>query len=169
MDAFAELAHRYRHLLFRLAYRFAGTTEDADDLCQDCLLRAFQQIRRYDHRRPFRPWFFKVCSNVCVSAKEKLQRRSRNEEALDLELFEASSKGESDVAARALDRRWILEELEALPAPIRIVLILRFVAEMSFREIAEATGSKLSTVAYRVDRGLDALRQAVASDQELRE
>src|SRR5208283_4278272 len=81
-DAFVELVHRYQHSVYRLAYRFGGSADRADDLCQECLVRAYEQIGRYDLARPFLPWLMRVAYNVCINHSKGETKRRRRETAL---------------------------------------------------------------------------------------
>lgn len=165
-DAFTELVHRHRHAVFRLAYRFAGTIEGAHDLCQDCLLRAYEQIHRFDPGRPFLPWLYRVCTNVCLNWRAADGRRTPAAGFVSLEEIEVPTEEGDGVTDRIVRRRWILEGLAALEPKVRLAIVLRFVAGLSYREIAEATGAKLPTVAYRVASGLEKLRRLVDSEME---
>lgn len=160
-DAFAELAHRYQHQVYRVAYRFGGSADRADDLCQDCLLRAYCQIARYDSQRPFLPWLMRVTWNVCINAKAgDPRRREVDIEQVEPNLTIGREETENTVIA-GLEKQRVLAALETLPADIRMLVVMRFVSGMSFREISEQTGVKLPTVAFRVSRGIDRLREAL--------
>lgn len=171
-EAFMELAHRYQHQVYRLTYRYSGNTEDANDLSQDCFVRAFQQIRRFDSDRPFLPWLMRLAANVCLnSVKSRKRLRSREASLEDESLAYAigiSSEGDAELEAMEhVEHQQVRAELANLPDDIRLLVSMRFVLGLSFREISEATGVKLATVAFRVSKGLDLLRKRLAPETEV--
>ncbi len=158
-EAFGELMHRYQHPLYRLAYRFCGTAEDADDLCQECLLRAFREIHRFDARRPFLPWLMKLASQEALRLA-KARGAARPGESGYLLLRD----GEETAVPLEKDR--VLMSLGRLMPEVRLPVILRFVVGLTFREIAECTGQRPQSVAFRVSRGTLVLRGALDRERE---
>lgn len=65
-DAFERLVEPYRHELLLHCYRMAGTLQDAEDLLQDTLLRAWLALNRYEARASMRTWLYKIATNVCL-------------------------------------------------------------------------------------------------------
>lgn len=161
-EAFMELARRHQHALYRLAYRFCGSTEDAADLCQECLIRAYKQIGKYDCQRPFAPWLMRVSSNVCLNA-------GRSSKGQDLErpwheeYFELVSGDPEQEALDRMERQEVLRAVAALKPETRLMLTMKFVLGYTFREISERTGVKLPTVAFRVTRALESLRATLSA------
>src|SRR5437763_7712287 len=84
LDEFEELLRRYRDRVYRICYRMAGNAEDAEDWAQECLVRAYRELRRYNPVMPFRPWLFRVVSNACINlAKTRSRRRDRIDLGID--------------------------------------------------------------------------------------
>ena len=67
-DAFGPLVTPYRKALLTMAYRLCHNWEDAGELSQETLLRAFRYLRSYDPRRSFRNWMFQILVNVWRSS-----------------------------------------------------------------------------------------------------
>ena len=163
-DAFVEIAHRYQHLVYRLAYRFAGAVEDADDLSQECFLRAYQQIGRFDCRRPFKPWLMRLCSNVCLNWVKSRSARTSREEPLLEEAWIDPNEDVEVATMNKLEQQRVLHALDTLPPDIRLLLVMRFVSGQTLREISEQTGVKLPTVAFRICKGVDRLRESLSME-----
>ncbi len=170
LDCFEELLARYRDRVYRVCYRSAGNAEDAEDWAQECLLRVYDQLERYDPAQPFAPWLLRVVSNTCINLAKT---RSRRQERLELELSEEPStcEVESDIALASdpLDRvlsgeaaRAVLAAVESLSPRLREAIVLRVVEELSLRELAEVLGIPLQTAATRVRRALAQVRQRLA-------
>ena len=73
--AFAALAERYRRRLHVHCYRMLGSFDDAEDLVQDTLLRAWRGRDGFEGRSLFRTWLYRIATNACLSALERAPRR----------------------------------------------------------------------------------------------
>jgi RNA polymerase sigma-70 factor (ECF subfamily) len=165
-EEFEELLRRHRSRVYRICYRMAGNAEDAEDWAQECLVRVYRQLGRYDPEQPFTPWLLKVASNTCISLAKS---RSRRQSWVDLGLGEESEQvaPDSDPAQAALtgeEGRRIRAAVTGLPPLLRQAVVLRVLEELSFRELAEALGVPLQTAASRVRRALLQVRQRLEQD-----
>ncbi|MBA3726285.1 MAG: sigma-70 family RNA polymerase sigma factor [Armatimonadetes bacterium] len=163
-DAFIELTHRHQHKVYRMAYRFAGTAEDADDLSQECFIRAYRKIAKYDHRRPFGPWLMKVCANQCINWSEGRARTVRRECSLTEESWPSEIEGAELTTEKNMDRTLILEAIQGLPPATRLLIVMRFTNGQTLREISEQTGIQLPTVAFRIAKAIQSLRETLVPE-----
>lgn len=159
IDCFEELLRRHRDRVFRLCYRIAGNAEDAEDWAQECFVRAYRQLGRYDASRPFAPWLMQVASNVCLNALRGRQRRDRfplglAEDVAATEGTVGTAPDPAHVALEQADQAAIREALAALSPLLRQAIALRIEEELSFREVASILGVPLQTVSSRVRRAL---------------
>ena len=159
--AFASVASRYQHRLYRYLLRLVRDSAAADDLFQQTWLHAVRQIHRYDPARSFDTWLFAIAHNAAID----LLRRRRPGESLDDHEGELTAPTPDALAAAiATERAAILmTQMAALPALYREVLTLRFEEGMKLEEIAEVTQAPLSTVKSRVQRALEAMRQSMSA------
>ena len=81
-DAFAALAQRYHRNIYSLAYRMTGNREDAMDITQEVLLRAFRAIASFQPDKPFLPWIYRITWNICADRGRKIGR-TPSEESID--------------------------------------------------------------------------------------
>jgi RNA polymerase sigma-70 factor (ECF subfamily) len=142
---FDQLADRVRQPLHSFLVKRVASPADADDLVQETLLRAYQNLDRYDPKRPFRTWLFTIGKRLAVNHGSSLRRRQDlNEKAGD-----ATPESTSPSASESL-------EAEALWQTARLVLSdeqyhglwLRYAQSCSVKETA--TELKRSTVATKV-------------------
>jgi len=153
--SFALLAARYAGPLYALASRYLGRREDAEEVRQEALMKAFAQARRFDPDGRFRSWIYRIALNLCHDRRRR-SRRLRWSSLAD------EAEPAADPAADLLERREDAERvrlaLRALPEEQRTVLVLKEYEGLKFREIAEVLECPESTVKSRLYRGLTALR-----------
>ncbi len=104
-EAFERLVEPYRRELLVHCYRFLGALEDAEDMLQETLLRAWRGLPGYAGRASFRAWLYKIATNVCLDGLDR--RRVR---ALPVGMVQPSAPGGA-IPAPILDPVW----LEPLP------------------------------------------------------
>jgi RNA polymerase sigma-70 factor, ECF subfamily len=169
-DGFTALMGRYHAPLKRILMSILHRTEDAEDVLQETFLRAFRFLHRYDSNRSFGPWLFRIGSNL---ARNHLSRvRSREPLSLDASPDREDSDrfdGEwtADLSTvTELEYRELLtrtkEALSGLPDDQRVILEMRLIGEMSYKEIAAALSIPIGTVMSRLNRGRRKLQETLA-------
>lgn len=153
--AFTALVDRHAGACLRYATRMLGSVEDAEDVTQDSLYRAYRALSSYEHSTAFRTWLMAILINRCRSA---LLYRGRREQRVRIdparvELATVESDVESIVEREAIDRA-----LAQLDAELREAFLLKHVEQLTYDEMAEATGVGVSALKMRVKRACDRLR-----------
>jgi RNA polymerase sigma-70 factor (ECF subfamily) len=158
-EAFNELARHWQGALYRFARRLLGDGEEARDVCQTALLRAYQNLDRLRDPAKFKPWVHLIALNLCRDHRRSPRAR------LETEPFEESEWGATPGTAgpeRALDRARLAETLDAVLARVsseqRTAILLREYQGFTTEEIAEMTGVPAATVRTRIFYGLKAVR-----------
>ena len=160
-SALTQLVARHQGVLMRHARSILGEGGPYEDVVQEVFLRLVQtppEVRgdALAERAQLSSWLHKVVRNCCMDTLRSEQRRKRREErvaAPDVTQGEVSLLEEHDTRA-AVERG-----LSRLPTEQREVLVLRLLAERSYKEIAEITGKKVGTVGWLVSVGLKALAE----------
>ena len=150
---------------YRTAVLICRNPADAEEAVQDAFLRAwrFRDALPGDERRE--AWLYRVLVNACYSKlRKEVPRRDREREVLDVERGPSATtespevRAERSALADALD-----STLKDLPEPLRVVVILRYFADLSEREIAIAIRRRPGTVKSR----LHDARRKLAADSRL--
>lgn len=176
--AFAELVRRHQKALYNFVLRQTRSAPAAEDITQEAFLRVVQRSADFKHEARFTTWLFTIARNLCVdqARKAKLRRHpSLDGPAGEGEgvrpLLEVVSdtrpQGEVDRAAEwSSMRRSIVTAVDSLPDEQREVFLLREVANLPFKEIAEVTGTAENTVKSRMRYALERLRVVLAEFEE---
>jgi RNA polymerase sigma-70 factor (ECF subfamily) len=147
LAAFEPLVGRYERVLFRVALRLTGEYEDARDATQSAFVKAFEQLHRYDSKRKFFSWIYRIAVNECLN----LRRSRRPQEALTEGLEGADAhQGPFEAFAQAEARRRIDGAMAHLSFEYREVIALRHFAGLSYEEMADAIGVPEKTVKSRL-------------------
>ena len=169
--AWHQLIENYQDRMLTYLFRLEGNYEDALDLTQEVFFRAWKGIGTFKDGEPFLPWLYQIARNTQI---EKHRRKSHPqfsmEEAAEEVGFEVTSHLLSPVvqAESAQNAERVQEALLTLPEDYREAVVLRFVEEMSYEEIATIQGVAVGTAKSRVFRAKEMLAQALKGlvDQE---
>ena len=146
---------------YALARWLSRNDADAADVAQEACLRAFRYFDTY-RGGDAKSWLLRIVRRTCYSWLE----RNRPAEIVSLESWpeirqelEASGDTETKLQNRS-DLRRLDSLIEALPAPLREVVVMRELLELDYRTIAEVANLPIGTVMSRLHRARSALRQA---------
>jgi RNA polymerase sigma-70 factor (ECF subfamily) len=131
----------------RTAYLILGNRLDAEDAVQESFLRAWKFRGSLSSDSNFKPWLYRVVVNTCNSKLRKeiphRDRRSREDEL-------AGAVAIDDPMGRVAQANDVMTALRDLPTHLRVVIVLRYYADLSERDIAAAIGRQPGTVKSRL-------------------
>lgn len=160
LDAYSELVDRHGLRAYRVALRMLGNHHDAEDVAQEALVTAWQQLPQFRQESTFTTWLYRI---VTRRALNKLGR-SKNDTSLDLlgEVPEPLADP-ADVAERDFAVDAVTAAIAQLPPVQRAVIVLHHFEGLSYDEVARVTGSTEPAVRshlYRARRTLGASLEA---------
>jgi RNA polymerase sigma-70 factor, ECF subfamily len=180
-DAFSSLTEPYRRELRAHCYRMVGNLEDAEDLVQETLLRAWRARSGFEGRSSLRAWLYRIATNACLDAIKRTRRRVKVVDApsgsgqapsfdevpwlqpFPDRLLEDEVPGGEDPEAAVVGKETIelafLAAVQHLPPSQRAVLILRDVLGWSASETAEALDGSVAAVNSALQRARARLRE----------
>jgi RNA polymerase sigma factor (sigma-70 family) len=153
-DAFEQLVHRFQRRIYGFAFRYIRDADEAQDLVQEVFLRLYRKLGRFDPRRPFEPWLWRVAANVCANY---LDRRVPRPAALEVDGGGAGTAAPPTI----LEETRLGAALSRLPPSYRLVLVLHYQADMPLAEVADTLGLSEVTVKSRLYRARTRLQQAL--------
>ncbi|MEC9354221.1 MAG: sigma-70 family RNA polymerase sigma factor, partial [Candidatus Thermoplasmatota archaeon] len=134
----------------------------ADDALQETLVRAYKALPKFNGEYRLGPWLHRIMANVCV---DETHRRRRDSEKLDKYAFEPTRPPSAPSAEAELgldfDDTSLKAAINDLPDPHREALVLRFVDELEYSQVAQRVGVSEQNARARVSRARSALRSAV--------
>jgi RNA polymerase sigma-70 factor (ECF subfamily) len=163
-QAFGHLVERETRAVYRASLRILGRPHDAEDVTQESFVAAYRAIRTYRGEGSLRAWLLRIATRQSF---RRLAQRRATVELADIpgpRLADASNEP-TRVVVELESRRSVREAVAALPDPYREVVALRFFADLSLAEVAEATGRPLNTVKTHLRRGLERLRPVLGTSE----
>lgn len=144
--AFSLIVRQYEVPVFNYVLRLVGNHHLAEDLTQEIFVRALQSLPRFSFRSKFTTWLFAVAKNRVLDEVRAARRRPS---AIDLESVRPVAAPEVPVERReTMDALW--SAIGTLDVELKMVLLLRDLVGLSYREIAESLEITLATVKWRI-------------------
>jgi RNA polymerase sigma-70 factor (ECF subfamily) len=169
---FEEEALELSDQVYRVARRFVGSREEAEDLVQQTYERAFRSWRQYTPGTNLRAWLLRILTNLNIDRGRRQQRQPQTT-TLDGELgdyflynkLEAATAEENPDEERVLERLSqdsIVEALADVPHDFRDVIVLVDIGEFSYADAAQILDIPIGTVMSRLHRGRRILKKNLA-------
>ncbi len=137
-EAYQEIVVRHMRSAYYVALAFVHNHQDALDLSQEAFIKAFRKIKKFDTKRPFFPWFYRILKNLCIDHYK--HRRRLNEVPLEnVRVLEVEH--EDREMKKAL---W--KGIDELPDEQKEIIVLRYFQQLSYQEIAEILDKPIGTV-----------------------
>ena len=176
--AFVELVRRHNRPIYNFVLRQLRVPSVAEDVTQDVFMRLVQNAAEFKHEARFLTWLYAIARNLCIDQLRKLSHRRHpsldqpSGDQADAQLLGdavADPNPRASAERNALSsevRSSIVKAVDSLPDDQREVFLLREVANLPFRDIAEITGAGENTVKSRMRYALDRLKDALSDFEE---
>jgi len=162
--AFADLYDRHVVRVYRHVYYMVNNAAEAEDLTAQTFLKAWEAIERYKERgAPFLAWLLRIAHNLTVSYLRSRRDHSALEETY---VDQKTHRNPEEALDQATDERRVREAVLRLRDEQRQVIMLRFVEEMDYREVAAVIGKSVPAVRVIQHRALGNLRKIMTEPQE---
>jgi RNA polymerase sigma-70 factor (ECF subfamily) len=162
-EAFALLVERHQSRLRYYVRKMLYGLREPDDVLQEIWLDVFRAIARLVDADAFRAWLYQVARARALKEFRKRRLNFRQLEQIDEEL--ANDAGQDSEIFAAEEAQSVHAALDKLAPTHREVLVLRYIEDMSYEEIARVTDSQVGTVRSRLHYGKRALRAYLEKDR----
>lgn len=165
-SSFAEIVEIYKDRVYQICYRMLGNPQEAEEMAQEAFIRAYINISSYKLDRKFSTWLFRIATNLCIDRIRKkkpdfyLDAEVSGTDGLTLYSQVAANVQlpEEEIEHMELQET-IQKEILKLPEKYRSVIVLKYIEELSLKEISEILDLPIGTVKTRIHRGREALRE----------
>lgn len=170
-DCYDALVERFKVRLFNYLFRLTGNRDEAEEIAQEALVKAYIHADKYKTIAKFSTWLYTIATNL---VRNRIRSRSRAPRIISLWARSADSdeertldiedtrKSPDEVINDAELGTIINGAIQRIPTKYRESFVLREINELSYEEIAAVTGLKLGTVRSRINRARNYFRQVVA-------
>jgi len=172
-EAFAELFHQHKNLVYKTASLLLGDAAAAEDALQEVFVKVYCSLDTFDARKgAFTTWLRRITVNHCLNV-----RRRRRPSPSSLEDLAVGGSSPAESRRPFLPEEWAVDReraeaiwraLQGLSPPLRATVVLRYYEELPYREIAQVLDIPLGTVKWRLHEALKTLRQALGGSVEER-
>jgi RNA polymerase sigma-70 factor, ECF subfamily len=151
--AFAGLVDRHKNMVFSIALKVLRNREEAEEIAQDCFVKAYQSLKTYKGDSKFSTWLYRIVYNAAISQTRKRKQEfvemnehisdHMTEDEIVANLDTVSSDQQAELLKKAIDR---------LPAEESAIITLFYNREMSVDDISRVTGLSEANVKVKLHR-----------------
>lgn len=157
--AYTQIINEYKNPLYATILRMTRNPQTAQDFVQEAFIKIYEQLPKYDGKGSFKSWLYRVAINFCIDEFRKKSYQMKQAELQDDQLVNESHP---EVVFLKKEQSRQLEKLIAtLPELERMILLLRYVNELSYTEIADLLHIPLSDVRNKLHRAKKKMRNQV--------
>ncbi|WP_409291016.1 RNA polymerase sigma factor SigW [Peribacillus sp. SCS-37] len=164
-NAYSTIVEEYKDKVFYLCYRMVGNRHEAEDLAQEAFVKAYIHLKSFNMNLKFSTWIYRIATNLCIDRIRKkkpdyyLDAEIAGTDGLDMYSQLASDADSPEKEAESMEmQEAVQKEILKLPEKYRSVIILKYMEDLSLKEISDALDLPVGTVKTRIHRGREALR-----------
>ncbi len=160
--AFGVLISQYYKSIYRYAYQFTGSYQDADDICQETFLRAYESIKKLENGKCFKGWIFMIATNLARRQIKELMLKKRLAQTTSAgpspKLFENSDNHPFENLSGKEKAIIIREQLLKMPEQMRLATVLVHIDDFTQKEAAEVLNCSEATISRELTAAMSLMR-----------
>lgn len=160
-QAYAEIVKRYQNFVFTIALRYTPNREDAEEIAQDCFIKAYRSLADFRGESKFTTWLYTIVTTTCLTflRKKKLEVHSLDNE----KVFEMAENQDSGMDANQVEQKsrvsMVNRAIALLSPDDAQIITLFYKGEQSLEEIAQIMHMEANTVKVRLHRARQRLKE----------
>jgi len=168
--AFEELVRKYEKKIFSFVVRMVRNEDTAVDLTQDFFFKIFTVLDKYNFEYKFSTWAYRICYNLVIDhlRKNQAQVDSLDDESVSSrDLLDSENVNREDgfrALAREETRDYVWRIVDQIPLKFRELILLRYIQDLKYEEIADITSLPVGTVKNRIFKAKEILKQEMEKD-----
>ena len=172
-SAYADLVKRHQRYAFTLALRFTKSREDAEEVAQDCFVKAYKSLSQFQQQSKFTTWLYSIVYTTAMTflRKKKLKTDSMNDDAVFTQVNLLASDFKLDSTEQKSRSYYVNLAIGQLLPDDATIITLFYQSEQSLEEIAQVIGMETNTVKVKLHRARHRLKEKLEGllKQEVRE
>jgi RNA polymerase sigma factor (sigma-70 family) len=159
--AYADLVKRHQRFVFTLAMRFAKGREDAEEIAQDCFIKAYRSLGAFQRQSKFSTWLYSIVYTTAMTflRKKRVDTDSIDDENTYIQVESQSSAYDVNNAENRSRSFYLNQAIEQLLPDDATIITLFYKGEQSLEEIGQALGMEANTVKVKLFRARQRLKE----------
>jgi RNA polymerase sigma factor (sigma-70 family) len=159
--AYADLVKRHQRFVFTLAMRFSKNREDAEEIAQDCFIKAYRSLSAFQRQSKFSTWLYSIVYTTAMTflRKKRVDTDSIDEENTYIQLENTSSSHDINSAENKSRSYYLNQAITQLMPDDAAIITLFYMGEQSLDEIGKTLGIETNTVKVKLFRARQRLRE----------
>ncbi len=159
--AYADLVKRHQRFVFTLAMRFTKNREDAEEVAQDCFIKAYRSLDNFKQESKFSTWLYSIVYTTAMTSlrKKRLDTSSIDDEETGIQIAAVPSGYDINNAENRSRSFYLNQAIEQLSADDAAIITLFYKGEQSLEEIAQTLGIEANSVKVKLFRARQRLKE----------
>ena len=158
-QAYANIINKYKNQLYATILRMTKNPQDAQDLVQEAFIKVYSQLGKFDGNGSFSSWMYRVAINHCM---DEFRKKRYQMKQVEVDEEKVINPNHPEIIFLKKEKSRQLERLIAtLTEDERMIILLRYVNELSYDEISELVETPLSQVRNKLHRAKKKMRDTV--------
>ena len=160
-SAYADLVKRHQRFVFTLALRFAKTREDAEEIAQDCFIKAYRSLDAFQRQSKFSTWLYSIVYTTAMTAlrKKRVETASIDDENTFIQVESQDSSFDVNNAENRSRSFYVNQAIAQLLPDDAMIITLFYTGEQSLEEIGQTMGIDPNTVKVKLFRARQRLKE----------
>jgi RNA polymerase sigma factor (sigma-70 family) len=160
-SAYADLVKRHQRFVFTLAIRFAKNREDAEEIAQDCFIKAYRSLDSFKQESKFSTWLYSIVYTTAMTAlrKKRVDTTSIDDEDASLQIEDRASGFDVNNAENKSRSFYLNQAIAQLTPDDATIITLFYKGEQSLEEIARTLGIAANSVKVKLFRARQRLKE----------
>jgi RNA polymerase sigma factor (sigma-70 family) len=160
-SAYADLVKRHQRFVFTLAMRFAKGREDAEEIAQDCFIKAYRSLASFQGSSKFSTWLYSIVYTTAMTSlrKKRVDTDSIDDENTYIQVANQSSGYDVNSAENKSRSYYLNQAIEQLLPDDATIITLFYKGEQSLEEIGQTMGMEANTVKVKLFRARQRLKE----------
>lgn len=168
-QAYALLVEKYNKPVFNIVYRLTGNIEESREITQETFLKAYKSLNQARPEFKFSNWLFKIATNICWDQlkKKKIVEIPLNnstsfaDNIMNYDISDNSLNPEEELIVKE-QQEYIQKTIESLPFIYRRIIVLRYIQNLTYKEIADISKMPMGRVKVQLYRAHKILNDKLA-------